>query len=188
MRWQRKNSHSWQETSLSSNVRQLAGSGIKASYKVQNKLKCQSFVIGHSTPSFIWRASICLHFSPQTYSHFDQHNTFSKSYLSWITLRVKYHQKSLNISSFTVFIKIRDLLTVLMCTKSYLDQTLKFYFETNFIDVNKIWYRKSPMKLCTLHFSLNLFNRTSNIHMVIVLCFYLMLTIMKNVQTKITDD
>jgi len=36
----------------SSNVRQLAGSGIKASYKVQNKLKCQSFVIGHSTPSF----------------------------------------------------------------------------------------------------------------------------------------
>jgi len=32
-------------------VRQLAGSGIKESYKVQKELKCQSFVIGHSTPT-----------------------------------------------------------------------------------------------------------------------------------------
>ena len=171
-----KNSHSWQETNLSSNVRQLAGSGIKTSYKVQNKLKCQSFVIGHSTPSFSWRSNICLHSSPQPYSHFSQHTTFSNSYLSWITLRVKYHHKILNFSSFTVFIKIRDLLTLLMYMKSYLIQSLKFYFETHFMDVNKIWYRKSPLKLCTLHFSLNLFNRTSNIYMVIVLCFYQMLT------------
>jgi hypothetical protein len=47
----KKQTHSCRETSLSSNVRQLAGSDIKESYKVQNKLKYQSFVIGHSTPS-----------------------------------------------------------------------------------------------------------------------------------------
>jgi len=51
MRWQRKEIHSCQETSLSSNVRQLAGSGIKESYKLQNELKCQSFIIVHSTPT-----------------------------------------------------------------------------------------------------------------------------------------
>jgi hypothetical protein len=122
MRWQRKNPHSCQETNLSSNVRQLAGSGIKASYKVQNKLKCQSFVIGHSTPSFSWSGNICLHSSPQTYSYFGQHTTVSNSYLSWITLRVKYHQKTLKFKCFSVFINITDLLTVLMCMKSYLSK------------------------------------------------------------------
>jgi len=66
----KKNTHSCQETNLSSNVRQLAGSGIKARYKVQNKLKCQSFVIVQSPTSFSWSGNICLHSSPQTYSYF----------------------------------------------------------------------------------------------------------------------
>jgi hypothetical protein len=48
-------------------------------------------------------------------------------------------------------------------------QTKKFYFESHFMDVNKILYRKSPLKLCTFHFSSNLFSRTSNVHMDTVL-------------------
>ena len=115
--------------------------------------------------SFSWRSNICSHSSPQSYSYFSQHTTVSNSYLSWFTLRVKYHQP-LKFSCFTVFIKIRDLLTVLNVYEVLFVQTLKFYFETHFMDANKIWYRKSPLKLCTLHFSLNLFSRTSNIHMV----------------------
>ena len=48
--------------------------------------------------SFSWRGNICSHSSPQTYSCFGQHTTVSNSYLSWCTLRVKYHQKTLNFS------------------------------------------------------------------------------------------
>ena len=47
----KKTPHSCHETCTSSNVRQLAGSGIKENYKVQNELKCQNFVIGNSTPT-----------------------------------------------------------------------------------------------------------------------------------------
>jgi hypothetical protein len=99
---------------------------LRSSYKIQNKLKCHNFVIGHFTPSFSWSGNICLHSSPQTYSYFGQHTTVSNSYLSWITLRVKYHQKTLNFGHFSVVIKIRDRLTVLMCMKSYLSKHWNF--------------------------------------------------------------
>lgn len=78
----------------------------------------------HSQFQLKWH--VCLHSSPPTYSYCGQHITVSNSYLSWITLKVKYHQKTQNFSCFSVFTKIRDLLTVLTCMKSYLSKQRNF--------------------------------------------------------------
>jgi len=95
----KKKTHSCQETCLTSNVRQLAGSGIKESYKVQNELKCQSFVIGNSTPTVWVEGATFVRTLLLKPIHISASIPQSSSYL-WFTLRVKYHQKTLNFSCF----------------------------------------------------------------------------------------